>query len=43
MDILRREKTVYLKMGWTQQGKIHLLSQLSIDTKKEVLGEFFTP
>jgi len=43
MDILRREKTVYLKMGWTQQGKVRLLSQISIDTKKEVLGEFFAP
>ncbi|MFQ5773168.1 MAG: hypothetical protein ACE5GS_01485 [Kiloniellaceae bacterium] len=42
MDILRLEKTVYLKMGWTQHGKAMALSQVSIDTKKEVIGEFFS-
>jgi hypothetical protein len=30
-------------MGWTQQGKLRLLSHVSIDTKKEVLGQFFNP
>jgi hypothetical protein len=43
MDILQREEPVYLKMGWTQQGKLRLLSHVSIDTKEEVLGQFFNP
>ena len=41
MDILREEKTVYLKLGWSQQGKVRSLSHLSIDTKKEVIGDYF--
>jgi hypothetical protein len=41
MDTLRMEKTLYLKMGWSQQGKTMTLSQVSIDTKKEVIGEYF--
>ncbi len=43
MDVLREEKTVYLKLGWSQQGRIMTLSHLSIDTKKEVIGEYFQP
>ncbi|MEM7222485.1 MAG: hypothetical protein AAF495_05870 [Pseudomonadota bacterium] len=41
MDILRLEKPVYLKIGWTQQGNLQTVSQVSIDTKKEVIGEYF--
>lgn len=41
VDILRHEKQVYLKIGWTQQAKAQIVSQVSIDTKKEVIGEFF--
>ena len=41
MDILRFEKTVYLKLAWGQQGKSMALQHLSIDTKKEVIGEYF--
>ncbi len=41
MDILRLEKPIYLKMAWTQFGASKRLSQVSIDTKKEILGEFF--
>ena len=41
MDILRLESPIYLKMSWTQQGKLKVLSHVSIDTKKEVIGEFF--
>jgi hypothetical protein len=41
MDILRLEMPVYLKLGWTQQGRAKGISQVSIDTKKEVIGEFF--
>lgn len=40
MDVLRYESPIYLKMSWTQAGKNAVLSQLSIDTKKEVIGEF---
>ena len=42
MDILRLEKPVYLKLGWSQKGRLRTLDQVSIDTKKEVIGEFFT-
>ena len=41
MDILRLESPIYLKMRWTQQGNLKVLSHVSIDTKKEVIGEFF--
>ena len=41
MEILRLENPVYLKISWTQQAKVRAVSQVSIDTKKEVLGEFF--
>ena len=41
MDILRQEETVYLKIGWTQQGKVQTVAQASIDTKEEIIGEFF--
>ena len=41
MDILRNEKTVYLKLSWSQKGKSTTLQNLSIDTKKEVIGEYF--
>lgn len=41
MEILRLEKPIYLKIGWTQQGRARVVSQASIDTKKEVIGDFF--
>lgn len=41
MDILRLERPVYLKIGWTQQAKVRTVAQVSIDTKKEVIGDFF--
>ena len=41
IDILRLESPIYLKMSWTQQGNLKVLSHVSIDTKKEVIGEFF--
>lgn len=41
MDILRLEKPVYLKISWTQHGKQRTVSQISIDTKREVIGEYF--
>ena len=41
MDIMRLEKPVYLKIGWTQQGRTRVVAQVSLDTKKEVIGDFF--
>jgi hypothetical protein len=41
IEILRLEKTIYFKIGWTQQGRSRTVSHVSIDTKKEVVGEFF--
>ena len=41
MDVLRLENPIYLKMGWTQSGRTRVLTQVSIDSKKEVIGEYF--
>ncbi|MCG8361198.1 MAG: hypothetical protein MI920_37040, partial [Kiloniellales bacterium] len=41
MDVLRLEKENYLKIGWTQVGRLPAVAQVSIDTKKEIIGEFF--
>ena len=41
MNILRLDNPVYLKIGWRQQGKTWACAQVSIDTKKEIIGEFF--
>lgn len=41
MDVLRLESPIYLKLGWTQSGRLRQLSQMSIDTKKEIIGEYF--
>ncbi|MEX2650435.1 MAG: hypothetical protein WD673_15620 [Alphaproteobacteria bacterium] len=41
MDVVRNEKSLYLKLGWTQTGKTFALAQVSLDTKKEMLGQFF--
>jgi hypothetical protein len=41
MDILRLEKRVFLKIGWTQHAKSRSVAQVSVDTKKEVIGEHF--
>lgn len=41
MDILRLEKQVYLKLGWSQKGRVRMLTHVSIDTKKEVIGDYF--
>ncbi len=42
MDVVRNEKSLYLKLGWTQTGKSFALAQVALDTKKEMLGQFFT-
>lgn len=41
MDILRLESPIYLKIGWTQAARNRAVAQVSVDTKKEVIGEFF--
>ena len=41
MDILRLEMPVYLKIHWTQHGRARSVHHVSIDTKKEVIGEYF--
>jgi len=41
IDILRHEKSIYLKLAWGQQGSAMALQHMSIDTKKEVIGEYF--
>lgn len=42
VDILRTEKSIYLKMAWAQLGANKVLSHVSVDTKKEIIGEYFT-
>ena len=41
MDVLRLENPIYLKLAWSQRGRVRTLNQVSIDTKKEVIGEYF--
>ena len=41
VDLLRHEKEVFLKIRWTQQGILRTVAQVSIDTKEEIIGEFF--
>lgn len=41
MDVLRHEDIVYLKVAWRQLGAVKQVSHVSIDTKAEILGEYF--
>ncbi len=41
MEMLRLENPVYWKIGWTQHGNAKVVSQVSLDSKKEVIGAFF--
>ena len=41
IGVLRHEKDVFLKTRWIQQGNLHTVVQVSIDTKEEIIGEFF--
>ena len=41
MDVLRREGPLYLKIAWRQLGALKQVSHVSIDTKQEILGEYF--
>lgn len=42
IDILRLEKELYWKIAWVQTGATKQVSDVSIDTKKEIIGEFFS-
>jgi hypothetical protein len=41
MDVLRRETPLYLKIAWRQLGPVRQVHHVSIDTKQEILGEYF--
>lgn len=41
MDVLRQENPIYLKIAWRQLGAVRQVSHVSIDSKKEILGEYF--
>ena len=42
IDILRTEDELYWKIAWIQTGPNRRVSDVSLDTKKEIIGEFFT-
>lgn len=42
MKLLKHEKSIYLKMSWTETGRTKTLTHASIDTKKEIIGDYFT-
>ena len=42
IDILRREDTLFWKIAWVQLGAGKEISNVSLDTKKEIVGEFFS-
>lgn len=41
IDILRSEDELYWKIAWIQTGPNRRVSDVSLDTKKEIIGEFF--
>ena len=41
IGILRIEDELYWKIAWTQTGAAYGVSDISLDTKKEIIGEFF--
>ncbi len=41
IDILRCEREIFWKIAWVQMGKRREVSHASLDTKKEIIGEFF--
>jgi len=42
IDILRIEKELYWKIAWVQTGAAKSVSDVSLDTKKEIIGEYFS-
>ncbi len=41
VDILRTEKQLYWKIAWIQTGAKKQISDVSLDTKEEIIGEHF--
>jgi hypothetical protein len=41
IDLLRTEDELYWKIAWVQMGANRVVSDVSLDTKKEIIGEFF--
>jgi hypothetical protein len=42
IDILRLETDLYWKIHWIQMGAKKQVADVSLDTKKEIIGEFFS-
>jgi hypothetical protein len=42
IGILRAEDELYWKIAWVQLGANREVSDVSLDTKKEIIGEFFS-
>ncbi len=41
IDILRREDELFWKIAWVQARPVKEVSDVSLDTKKEIIGDFF--
>jgi hypothetical protein len=41
IDILRLERQLYWKVNWVQTGATKEVSDVSLDTKKEIIGDYF--
>ncbi len=41
IGILRTEDELFWKIAWVQMGATRGISDVSLDTKKEIIGEFF--
>lgn len=42
IDILRLETELYWKIHWVQMGAKKQVADVSLDTKKDIIGEFFS-
>lgn len=42
LDILRNDTELYWKTQWTQLGARKEVADVSLDTKEEIIGEFFS-
>lgn len=41
INVLRHERKLYWKVNWVQTGATKEVSDVSLDTKKEIIGEYF--
>ena len=41
IDVLRLEKELFWKIAWKQTGPTKTVSDVSLDTKEEIIGEHF--